>query len=50
MWLRVTTMKETDWGWLMNDRLFFPITTDLPPAQKEILKMIKCGCNGGSTR
>lgn len=46
MWLGVTTMKETDWGWFMNDKLFFPNTTDLPPAPKEILKMIKCGCNG----
>jgi hypothetical protein len=42
-------MKETDWGWFVNDRFFFPITTD-GPAPKEILKMIKCGCNGGSTR
>lgn len=46
MWLGVTSLNEIDWGWALHDGLFVPYTTDLPPAPKEILKMINCACNG----
>lgn len=46
MWLGTKNLKEVEWGWLIQDGMLFPTTTDLPPAPKEILKMIKCECSG----
>ena len=49
IWLGVNYSKHLspeNWGWTVRDRVLYPITTDLPPAPDNILKVVKCGCKG----
>ena len=32
------------WGWAQTEAGFFPITTDLPPAPQDLLKIVRCNC------
>lgn len=35
-----------EWGWNLNNGMLLPVMTDLPPAPDELLKIIRCNCNG----
>ena len=37
-------LELLEWGWTFNVGLSYPKTTDLQPAPREILKMMKLGC------
>lgn len=39
-------LDPAEWGWVLREEKFYPITTNLPPAPQIILKGIKCGCTG----
>jgi hypothetical protein len=40
-------LNPEDWGWKLKGGHLMPILTDLPPAPKELLEMIRCGCKTG---
>ena len=37
-------MNAVEWGWKNCDGALYPIMTDLPPAPKQLLKIVKCSC------
>ncbi|KAG1690300.1 hypothetical protein GQR58_007643 [Nymphon striatum] len=37
-------LRPCDWGWQKSSSGLVPVQTDLPPAPKELLKMIRCNC------
>lgn len=45
-WLNNSTINPLEWGWELLDGIFHPTMTDLPPAPRDLLKIIKCACNG----
>ena len=34
-----------EWGWEETDMVWSPISTDVPPAPEDLLKVIRCNCN-----
>ena len=45
-WLGVE-MSSVDWGWKISGGTLLPIMTDLQPAPKKFLDVIRCGCKSG---
>ncbi len=39
-------LSSLDWGWKVREGVLVPIMTDIEPAPSNILKIIKCGCQG----
>ena len=37
-------LEPSLWGWAQTVGGLFPITTDLPPAPEDLLKIIRCNC------
>ena len=37
-------LKAEEWGWKNKDDFLYPLTTDLPPAPRMLLKIVKCSC------
>ena len=51
IWKQLTTLtclKETDWGWKLQDGAFIPIGTDIEPAPEDLLKIVRCKCKSDS--
>ena len=44
--LGIFAVDPLKWGWEEKNNVYHPIMTDLPPAHSDILKVIKCSCNG----
>ena len=42
-------MLPNEWGWKETDMGWSPISTDVPPAREELLKVIRCNCNTDSS-
>ena len=40
-----SVMLPNEWGWEETDTGWSPISTDVPPAPEELLKVIRCNCN-----
>ena len=38
-------LNPLDWGWQRSGSRLVPIMTDLPPAPKSLLDVIRCSCN-----
>ena len=45
-WLGNNKLDAMQWGWELRDKMLFPTITDLPPAPKDLFKIIKCSCMG----
>lgn len=43
-WIGNSDLAAEDWGWKNVNNQLLPITTDLPPAPAELLKIIRCNC------
>ena len=45
-WIRFhgDSLFALDWGWVRQDGIFKPITTELPAAPPNVLQFVKCGC------
>ena len=37
-------LKAEEWGWKNKDDFLYPLTTDVPPAPRLLLKIVKCSC------
>ncbi|KAK2718991.1 hypothetical protein QYM36_006117 [Artemia franciscana] len=37
-------LKAEEWGWKNKDDFLYPLTSDLPPAPRMLLKIVKCSC------
>lgn len=46
-WLGVDTLDPKEWGWKVCEERMVPLTTDLEPAPRELLEIIKCSCRTG---
>ena len=46
-WTRWAGLNPTEWGWQLNDGNLIPVQMDLPPAQPELLNVIRCNCKIG---
>ncbi|KAK7088764.1 hypothetical protein V1264_022644 [Littorina saxatilis] len=40
-------MDPTDYGWKLEHGILVPVTTDLPAAPADVLKVIRCTCKSG---
>lgn len=49
-WLGNDHLRPIDWGWDLQDGMFFPTMTKEPPAPEDILKMIHCTCKGNCAK
>ncbi len=46
-WKGLTQLhRPSSWGWNCTDGKMKPVTTDLPAAPDELLKIIRCNCQG----
>ena len=37
-------LAPTDWGWHIVDEMYVPLQTDIQPAPKSLLEVIRCAC------
>ena len=38
-------MSPEEWGWIKDNEKYLPVGMDLPPAPKELMKVVQCTCN-----
>ena len=49
-WKENNKLKPCDFGWIIRDGKLHPLTTDLPPAPANVLKLSKCSCAGSCSK
>jgi hypothetical protein len=43
-------LSAKDWGWIVEEEHYKPVTSTLPPAPGNLLHLVRCGCKGDCSR
>ena len=46
VWKGVTNLEISEWGWMRNKDLILPVPMTKGPGPSNLLKMIRCSCQG----
>jgi len=43
-WTQTSDLEPTMWGWRLDNGLYVPVKTDMPPAPANLLAIVRCKC------
>ena len=43
-WTETSDLDPTLWGWKLDNGLYVPVRTDMPPAPADLLAIVRCKC------